>query len=333
MRWTSRLTVRQAEGDRFLFRRRAPAVIDPSFGDPRLAAIRAAALEGAGRWPLIRGHLRAATGDAEDLTFLVAGLHTVAGVERWIGEVAAAEPGDPLPLLVSGARHVGWARHARPPLSGGQVSQERQEVFRARLEIAEEQLLAAAEAAPHWATPWYFLQVSGRGLGAGAEIAERRFEAVRSRSPFDAAGHRERLRQLLPEWGGTHEEARDFARRSTLAAPAGSPLGELVATTCLEGWRERGADPDSVFMTRPEVLRDLHEAADRSVRHQDFVRRRDWTLSFNTFAMAFVLSGDHASARRMFAVLGRQATEFPWQYLDDRSPLVPFLEWRARVSH
>jgi hypothetical protein len=333
MRWTSRLAVRQAEGDRFLFRRRARAVIDPSFGDQRLAAIRAAALRGAGQWPVIRGHLAAAVADPEDLTFLVAGLQSVAGVERWIGEVVAAGPGDPLPLLVSGARHVGWAWHARPVLAGGFVSQEQQEAFRGRLESAEELLLAAAEAAPDWAAPWYFLQVCARGLESGPDVAERRFEAVRRRSRFDAAGHRERLRQLFAARGGSQDEARAFARRSMLAAPAGSPLGELVATACLEGWRERGADPDSVFMSRPDVLRDLHEAADRSVRHPDFVRHRDWTLSFNTFAMAFVLAGDHASARRMFAVLGKRATETPWSWLDPRSPLVPFLEWRARVNH
>lgn len=339
MDWRSRLTVRQAEGERFLFRKRSRASIDPSYGDPRLAGIRAAAREGADGWPVVRGHLAAAE-DADDLTFLVAGLQSVAGLERWIDQVIAAEPGRPLPLLVSGARHVGWAWHAWPEsaagrvegLDAGTVFDERHARFRARLETAEERLLAAAEAAPEWAAPWHFLQICGRGLDAGPEVAERRFEAVVKRAPHLTAAHRERLQQLSPKWGGAQGEALAFARRAMLAAPEGSPLGELVASACLEEWLERGGDPDSVFLGRNDVLDALHEAADRSVRHPAFARRLDWPLPFNTFAMAFALAGDRAAARRMFAVLGKRATEMPWRYLDERSPLVPFLEWRARVN-
>src|SRR5882757_718940 len=118
MWWIKHLAaVRRPEGEQFLFRRKSVPGIDLSYGDARLAAIRAAAKEGgAEQWPVIRGELAAAAEngqDGEELTFLVEGLQTVAGVERWIGEVVAADPGDPLALLVSGARHVGWAWHAR----------------------------------------------------------------------------------------------------------------------------------------------------------------------------------------------------------------------------
>ena len=331
MRWTSRLTVRLPEGDRFLFRRRPSAGIDRSFGDERLAALRAAAREGAGQWPRIRAALDRAA-DAEDLTFLVEGLRTIAGLERWIGDVVAAEPGDAMPLLVSGARHVGWAWHARTGPAADQVSDEQWARFRGRLEIAEEQLLAAAEAASSWAAPWYFLQVTGRGLESGPEIAGQRFAAACRRAPGHLAAHRERLQQLSPKWGGSREGMHAFARRSMLAAPIGSPLGELVATGYLEEWLERGGDPESVFMGGGPVLRALHEAADRSVRHRAFVRRRDWPQTFNTFAMAFALAGDNAAARPLFRALGNRATEMPWRHLDPRSPLVAFLEWRSRVN-
>jgi hypothetical protein len=331
MDWTSRLTVRQAEGDRFLLRRRRSAHIDRSFGDRRLATLRTAAREGSERWPQIRAVLAAAE-DAEDLTFLLEGLQTVAGPERWIGEVVAAEPDDPLPLLVSGARHVAWAWHARTHLAADHLTDEQWSLFRGRLETAEEQLLAAAERASAGAAPWYFLQITGRGLQAGPEIAERRFEAARSRVPGYLAAHRERLRQLSPQWGGSCEEMHDFAGRSMRAAPAGSPLGELVATAHLEEWLDRGGDPESVFMSGGVVLRALHDAAERSVRHRAFVRHRDWPLTFNTFAMAFALAGDNAAARPLFRALGNRATEMPWRHLDPRSPLVAFLEWRSRVN-
>jgi hypothetical protein len=125
-----------------------------------------------------------------------------------------------------------------------------------------------------------------------------------------------------------------FARESMLAAPEGSPLGELVATAYLEEWLDIGGDPESVFMTRPAVLRALHEAAARSVHHPAFARRLDWPLTFNTFAMAFALAADPHSARPLFKALGKAgATDFPWRYLDPRSPLVPYLAWRTRIGH
>ncbi|MFC4031574.1 hypothetical protein ACFO3J_08780 [Streptomyces polygonati] len=333
MVWYARLAVRRPEGDRFLLRRRPPPPIDLSFGDPRLAEIRAAALVGgAGKWPVIRGQLAAAR-EGEDLTFLAEGLRNVAGIERWIGEVIAAgpgEPADPLALLVAGARQVGWAWHARGRFQA--VSEPQRALFRGRLETAQEHLFEAAEREPSWAAPWYFLQICARGLQSGPEVAERRFEATCRQAPGHAAAHREYLRQLSRQPGGSPERTHAFARAAMLAAPKGSRLGELVAVAHLEEWLHLGGDPESLYLGSPQVLGALHEAADRSVHHPDFVRQRDWTLAFNTFAMAFALAGDHRAARPLFRALGSRATEDPWRHLDARSPLVPFLAWRARVG-
>lgn len=333
MPWYSRLAVRRAEGERYLWRRKAVPGIDWSFGDARLAEMRAAAGQGgAEKWPVVRERLVAAAGDGEELTFLVEGLQSVAGVERWIGEVVAAGPGDTVALLVSGARHVAWAWHARTRFEARYVSQVQWSLFRARLGTAEEQLLEVAEREPSWAAPWYFLQVSGRGLEVGPETAEQRFARTCRRAPGHAAAHRQHLEQLGPRWGGSPARMHAFAREAMLAAPAGSRLGELVALAHLEEWLGLGADPESVYFGRPEVVRALHEAAGRSVYHPAFVRRRDWTLAFNTFAMAFALAGEYYAARPLFRVLGARATETPWRHLDGRSPLVPFHEWRSRVG-
>jgi hypothetical protein len=330
MSWTSRyLRVRRAEGERFLLRRKPVPGIDPSYGDARLKAIREAAKQGVGKWPVIRGHLAAAE-DGEDLTFLLEGLQSVSGPERWLGEVAAAEPGDALPLLASGARHVQWAWHARTGFEAKYVSEEQWELFRARLRTAEELLLEAAEREPTSAAPWYFLQISGRGLQVGPDVAERRFEATCRRSPGHVAAHRQHLQQLSAKWGGSRERMHAFARESALAAPAGSPMGMLVAQAHLEEWLDLGGDPESSYFREAEVAAALHQAAARSVYHADFVRRRDWPLAFNTFAMAFALAGDHRLAGPLFQVLGSRATEMPWAYLDGQSPLVPFLALRDR---
>lgn len=333
MSWTSRLSVRRAEGERYLLRRRPVPAIDLSYGDPRLAAVRAAAAQGGtGNWPRIRAHLAAAE-DGEDLTFLVEGLCAVSGVERWIGEVAAADPGDALPALVSGARHIGWARHACAGLPARQVSGGQREILLARLAVAEERLQEAAALEPSWAAPWYFLQISALGNEAGEEVAERRFQEACRRAPGHVAAHRRHLWQLSRAGGGSQERTHAFARQAMLAAPEGSPLGQLVALAHLEEWLDLGGDPESVHMGRPQVVAALHEAASRSVLHPAFVRRRDWAPAFNAFAMAFALAGEYPAAHAVFRALGDRPTEMPWRYLDGRSPLVPFYAWRDRVSH
>lgn len=332
MVWRRLLQVRQPEGDTFLLRRNRGAAIDRSYGDPRLAEMREAALlGGAERWPDIRGHLAHAEGH-EDLTFLVEGVQDIARVEEWTAELVAADPDDTLALLVSGARHVEWAWQARGRYGASSVSEDQWKVFRERLLVAEAQLFEVAEREPSWATPWYFLQVCGRGLQVGQEVAERRFEATCRRAPGHVAAHRQHLQQLCAKWGGSQERMHAFARDASLAAPDGSGLGQLVAQAHLEDWLEAGGDPDSTALHAPDVVRALHEAGARSVHHPAFVRHGDWAVGVNTFALAFSLAGENEAARAMFRMVHKLPTEMPWRYLDGRSPVVPFLAWRARVG-
>ncbi|WP_405589463.1 hypothetical protein [Streptomyces sp. NBC_01190] len=308
--------------------------MDPGYGDPRLAALRAAATgpgTDGGRWPGIAGQLSLAV-DGEDLTWLVEGLASVDGTEAWIGAVAAEAPDPALPLLVSGARHIEWAWQARTRKMAKYVSKEQFEVFHARLAVAEEQLYEVAEREPDWAAPWYFLQIAGRGLQVGQRLAARRFEAAVRRSPGHLAGHRQQLQQVCGKWGGSHAQMHDFARQAMLGAPEGSPLGELVAIAHLEHWLDEEAGADTRYIRRSDVVVELYEAAERSVHHPDFVRRRDWTRSFNTFALAFALAGENEAARDLFRVLEGSVTEFPWMYLNGHDPTVPFREWRSRVG-
>jgi hypothetical protein len=319
--------------------RAALARVDLSFGDPRLAALREAAA--AGRWPEIRALLDGAvhSGDCEELTWLVEGLMMVAGSERWLGEVTRAEPRDPLALLVSGARHVEWAWEARTRQRAQNVSREQFEVFHARLRAAEDLLYEVAEAVPEWVAPWYFLQISGRGLQVGPQVAARRFEASVRRCPAHLAAHRQHLQQICRKWGGSHEEMHAFAREAMLAVPPGGTLGELVAVAHLEHWldlQDDSADMEggrgTEYLRGADVIVSLYEAAERSVHHPDYPRRRDWTRGFNTFAMAFALAGEREAAADLFRVLDGSVTEFPWMYLDGRDPAAPFRGWRVLVG-
>lgn len=334
LRWVVALK-KWGEAGSFLADRRARRipVIDRAFGDPRLAAMRTAAREGGvHRWPELRSVLAAAR-DPEDLTFLVEGMQDVSGVEALTAEVIAGHPDDTLALLVSGARQVEWAWQAAGGGSAtGTVPAGQPALFRERLSAAEARLLDVAEREPQWAAPWYFLQICARGLEAGAGVAESRFEAVRLRAPGHVAAHRQHLRQVSAAWGGSREQMFSFAREAATTAREGSGLGQLVALAHLEVWAESGAGQDSRVLCAPEVAGELHASAARSVHHPAFVRERDWAVGVNAFAMAFALAGEDAAARTMFRSVGRQVTEVPWRSMDDRSPVVPFLAWRARVG-
>ncbi|WP_263107120.1 hypothetical protein [Kitasatospora sp. DSM 101779] len=306
----------------------AGPAVDPAYGDEGLRGLHARAA--AGDWPAVRAGLDAVEDEA-DRTWLIAQLAETAGSETWLAAAVAAEPDDALPLLLAGARQVSWAWEARTGARAQHVSREQWQVFGERLEKAEEQLYAVAEREPGWLAPWYFLQISARGASLGPDVARYRFEAALRRRPDHLGSHRQRLQQLCRKWGGSHEEMHDFARTAMLAAPEGSPLGELVALAHVEHWLDLDSGDDRAYITRQAVRDQLHEAAERSVLHQAHVRGRGWRSAYNTFAMAFSLAGQPAAANLLFREIGDTVTEFPWAYLN-ADPVEAFRTCRTAAA-
>ncbi|MFF4813857.1 hypothetical protein ACFY2K_04665 [Kitasatospora sp. NPDC001309] len=301
--------------------------LDPAFGDESVRVLLGQAA--AGDWTALRPALAAATG--AELTFLVGAVSDVAGVEQWTARAVADAPGDALPLLLSGARHVTWAWEARSGARAQHVGEEQWKLFHQRLDVAEEQLLEVAEREPGWLAPWFFLQISARGASLGEEVATARFEAAVRREPGHPGSHRQRLQQLSAKWGGSHDAMHGFARSSMLAAPEGSPLGELVALAHLERWLDLPDGEDHAYLSGPAVVAELQEAAFRSVLHPDFVPDRGWQSSFNTFAMAFSLADQRKTARLLFDALDGTVTESPWHYLAG-DPVKAFRAHRDRCA-
>ncbi|MFJ9950297.1 hypothetical protein [Kitasatospora sp. NPDC091207] len=303
-------------------------VLDPAAGDEELRLMLAHAA--AGDWAALRPALAAVT-DGAELTWLLVALSDVAGVQDWAAEAAAAQPDDALPLLLSGARHVSWAWEARTRQRAEFVTEEQWELFHQRLDTAEEQLFAVAEREPRWLAPWYFLQISGRGVSVGPDVSRYRFEAALRRGPGHLGSHKQRLQQLCAKWGGSHEEMHAFARSAMLAAPEGSPLGELVALAHLEHWLDLPDGEDHAYLTGPAVLAELQEALRRSVLHADHPRPRGWQGAFNTFAMVFSLADQPRTAHLLFEALDGAVTESPWNYLAG-DPVETFRVHRDRCA-
>ncbi|SNS14612.1 hypothetical protein SAMN05216252_103340 [Actinacidiphila glaucinigra] len=309
---------------------RPVARMSPAMGNPRLARLLAAAK--AADWPAMRDELSAVSDDGER-GWLIANATEVAGYEQWMPKAVADEPESGLALLVAGARQVVWAWEARTGLRAKHVSREQFQIFHERLGVAEDLLYRAAELEPGWASPWYFLQMSARGLQLGQDISRLRFEAATRRFPEHLGAHQQQLQQVCAKWGGSHDEMHAFARASALNAPEGSALGVLVAVAHLEHWLDldHGAT-DSPYMRSGRVVAELHEAADRSYRHAAYGEPVSRLGTLNTFALAFVLAGEKKAAAAAFTATGGLVTEFPWQYLDGDVPVSPYRTMRFRAG-
>src|SRR5690349_6430868 len=121
------------------FKKREPAGlrIDETHGDPRAQALIAAL--SARDWRTARD-IFAPVADPDERASLMTVAAGVDGLQDWIGEWLAAEPGSTLPLLFKGCHGVFWAWQAR---GGGSTEQTRDDQFREfwrRLRIAENAL-------------------------------------------------------------------------------------------------------------------------------------------------------------------------------------------------
>ncbi|MFK0257003.1 hypothetical protein [Streptomyces sp. NPDC090445] len=308
---------------------RSGVQMEKDYGDPAVTRIREAAQ--AGDWAGVRDGLGAFP-ESGDRTWMLWTVGEAAGVEKWIHEAMAAEPDSALPRLVAGARYVNWGWEARTGARAKDVSREQFETFHERLRKAETWLYEAAEREPDWTTPWYALQVTGRGLEVGPDVARRRFEATVRRSPHHLGAHQQYLQQVCEKWGGSHERMHAFAREAMLGAPEGSLLGQLVAVAHIEHWLSLASGPDSHYIQRSDVIGSLREAAERSVLHPDFAQGKGRVQVCNTFAMAFSLAGETAAARRCFEATERTATEFPWYYINGANPAEAYRNYRSTVG-
>lgn len=280
-----------------------------ALGDTRVLALVEAA--DAGDWDAVKealapfdlGRDHAVLGQLADLD----------GVQDWIGRAVEEDKEHrATALLISGTRHISWGWEARTSARAVDVTQDQWRIFHERLEIAEEQLLEAAELRPEWITPWRRLLTSGRGMSLGPAVNETRRDAALRRDPLDLETHIEWVSQLQPRWGGEPGQAIAFAREAFAGAPDGHRLGCVVAMAHIEEWVESGSQN---HLDSPQVQEELREAARRSILHPAYDRPLGWQEDFNIFAMALALSAESIVTPRVFHELGGAFTSWPWKYM------------------
>jgi hypothetical protein len=301
-------------------------VLDATHGDP-LARRLAAALRRRDRATVTA--IFASVEHPDDRAFYVERAGDVAGLEEWIPEWVAAEPGNPLPLLLQGARAIRWAWDARGGGRAHTVTDDGYRLFFDRLTLAESCLDEATALDPGDPEPWAQLVLSGRGREVGIDETYRRFTEVQKRYRWHLTAHEQFLQQLCRKWGGSHELMHDFARRTVAEMPVGSALGELVPVTQLERWIDLSRVEQRGYLRDPAVRAELTAAAERSIWHPAYEPPVRGAVVHNLFALAFAQVGDERSAAAQFELLGDCVTEWPWEYLGN--PALKFAEVRRQV--
>ncbi|WP_155369892.1 hypothetical protein [Catellatospora vulcania] len=295
-----------------------PAVAAPTFDRaaafPEVQAVQAWCRQG--DWDAVARHF-AQLPTADAVYFTVRAVGELPGVMTFVGEVAQAQPSAVLPKLLLAARAAALAWDARTTARAAHVSREQFDEMHEHLRYGEERLLEVTAREPGNGAAWALRITNARGLQLGQAEARRRYDRLAKHHPHMYFAQAQLLQQLCPKWSGSWDAAFGFARRCAAAAPEGSLSGALIPELHAEYWLSlRGGERDA-YLRRPEVQREVAEAALRSVLHPAFRPTYGWVGAHSHFAWAFSLAGDHRRAAVHFRALGGLADRYPWAYGGD----------------
>lgn len=279
-------------------------------------------------WDAAEAELRALPPD--EAAYAMSLIGEIDGIERFLEEAIRVAPRSACARATLAVRDIAIGWQIRTGARAENVSREQFEGFRAWLVAAERLLIDACALEESFAPAWGVRVLTARALQVGPSEAWRRFERLRALSPDDLPAQTHMLEYLLPKWAGSDEQARSFAHDTAAAAPPGSHSGALVAVYHVERWLELdGDEPGRQYMTQPQVIQELRDAAARSVLHEDSRPGPLSVQAHSAFAMAFWLARREEEAAVHFRAIGDRITEFPWSFAFDEASGVEAV--RARI--
>ncbi|WP_327004258.1 hypothetical protein OHA72_55995 [Dactylosporangium sp. NBC_01737] len=218
-------------------------------------------------------------------------------------------------------RGTGWARSVTAQQWAG---------FHEHLNRAEQLLIEVTARQPEQGYAWVERMIICRGISLGHDEARRRFDRLSLHHPHTYIGGFQLVQQLLPKWGGSWEKVDGFGAELLRTVPAGS-LGLLpVLAGHLERFTDAGSDAEgAAYLRSPAVSAQIHQVADRTVRHPGFQGGYRHYTAHDYFAMLFSLMGDHAAAAPHFRALAGRRTPFWNWYFDNPGTAYANLRDRA----
>lgn len=292
----------------------SPTASDPTDGDERVGAFRAALVDGDRE---LAGRLLGSSSDAAVREWIVrhlGGAELAEAIDAWV----AADPGSPLVYLCRGANTV-WTAFAERK----RVGEER---FFADLRAAELDLFWAIELDFTDPVPFTPLIRSALGLGIPIEELCVRFDESVRRGGSLWGAHLETLVALSPLGAGSREELLSFARSVARDAPEGSPLHALVPLAHLVDFATDGRELRRTGSFSSEAIRDVEIARVMAVDNEQWVDAPGVVETLNIFAAASVRSGEPGLAARYLERAGGVRTPVPWVLLPDGEMLYRALE-------
>jgi len=215
-----------------------------------------------GNWQAIEQFLLSIA-DSQLRDFYVSAVAAEVGEDfLWLDEWVKERPGQYLPLLFRGDFKVHWAWRARGGRRAAYVADEQFKVFFARLEMARQDLEAAAALAPaDEAGAFAFMIPMAMGLQWPKDAVLQIYHEAQRRRPWHQLVHVSMVQVLAPKWSGSLEEMFALAR-STSAAPIGSGASIAIFHAHAEASHESGS-PD--YWKDPAILPEVLAAARRTV--------------------------------------------------------------------
>jgi hypothetical protein len=302
----------------------SPAPLFDTFASvPEYAPLRDAIAGGS--WPALEAELAAMS--ADEASFAIALLAEHDDAEEFLKASSESHSSSAFASTALAAREVvrGW--RVRSFARAEQVGPEQFQGFREWLVRAELRLIEVCARHPQFAPAWSVRLLTARGLQLGTAEARRRYALLAAIHPHHYTGQAQFLQFVLGKWFGSDDEAGAFAAAETAAAPPGANNGALVAIRHVERWLELGGGTAGLnYMKSEGVVRELREAAARSVLEPAHRFGPISVQAHSAFAMAFWVGGHLADAAEHVRVLGERASDFPWYYtIDDDSQLGPIV--------
>ncbi|MGH3735236.1 MAG: hypothetical protein ACRDT6_06385 [Micromonosporaceae bacterium] len=300
----------------------APPNLDRAAVHPDLPPLREAVTRG--DWPAVAAFFDR-TADPDDREYAVALISDVAGSEAFLGHADST-----LGRTLYGRRLIvaGW--EIRSSRLAKDISREQFEAFHDHLRHAERLLIELTAEDPGNAAAWVGRLMTVRGLELGQNEARRRYDQLSRHVPHHFPAQGQLIQQLCPKWSGSHEKTHSFAVECMRAAPGGSRAPLAVLDAHMERFLDiEKAREATAYLQSPEVVSEIEEAADRSVRHPDFRPGFYSVETHNRFALLFCLIDRGPSAAAHFRAVGNLATESYWDRFGD--PADVFSKYRRIV--
>ncbi len=197
-------------------------------------------------------------------------------------------------------RGTGWART---------VTRQQWAGFYEHLNRAEQILIDVTARQPQQGYAWLERMIICRGISLGHDEARRRYNRLSAHHPHAYIAGYHLVQQLQPKWGGSWAKVTEFGAELLRTAPDGS-IGLLaVVAGHMERFQASDSDAEGTALLRdPAVVAEIHQVADRTVRHPAFQGGYRYYTAHDYFAMLFSLIGDHAAAAPHFRALAGRRT-------------------------